>query len=323
MSARAGSKNLAVSPVSAESKAKRDVAEGTPARSLLGDNLGVVLALLAVYVIWGSTYFAIRIAIMPNEGLPPFLMAGLRFLLAGLILFGYVKLRGGEWPTLKQWGASALVGCLLLLGGNGLVTFAEQWVASGLAALAVATVPIFAALFAGLWGKWPGRAEWVGLLLGIGGVALLNLEGNMQAEPLAAMALLFATASWALGSVWSRYLPLPRGMMASATEMLGGGVALLLVGLVSGERITRVPSLEPTLAFVYLIVFGSIVAFSAYSYLLQKVRPSLATSYAYVNPVVAVALGVGLGGETVTMIGFVAMPIILLGVAIVVMAKRK
>jgi drug/metabolite transporter (DMT)-like permease len=105
--------------------------------------------------------------------------------------------------------------------------------------------------------------------------------------------------------------------------MLGGGVALLLVGLVSGERITRVPSLEPTLAFVYLVVFGSIVAFSAYSYLLQKVRPSLATSYAYVNPVVAVALGVGLGGETVTMIGFVAMPIILLGVAIVVMAKRK
>jgi drug/metabolite transporter (DMT)-like permease len=314
---------MAVHPVPTESKAKRGPAVEFGARGLLGDNLGIVLALLAVYIIWGSTYFAIRIAILPNEGFPPFLMAGLRFLLAGLLLFGYVKLRGAAWPTLKEWGASVLVGSLLLLGGNGLVTFAEQWVASGLAALAVATVPIFAALFAGLWGKWPGKAEWVGLLLGIGGVALLNLEGNMQAEPLAAVALLFATASWALGSVWSRYLPLPRGIMASATEMIGGGMALLLVGLGSGERLTRLPSLEPMLAFIYLIVFGSIVAFSAYSYLLQKVRPSLATSYAYVNPVVAVALGVGLGGETVTWIGFVAMPVILLGVAIVVMARNR
>ena len=318
MSAIVGSENLAAVPAVTETKEASRQREGSGS-----NNLGVVLALLAVYVIWGSTYFAIRIAITPNEGFPPFLMAGVRFLLAGFILFTYVKLRGEEWPTLKQWGASALVGCLLLLGGNGLVTFAEQWVASGLAALAIATVPIFAAVFAGLWGRWPGKAEWAGLLLGIGGVALLNLEGNMQAEPLAAMALLFATASWALGSVWSQYLPLPKGMMASATEMLGGGMGLLLVGLVSGERMTRVPEAGPMVAFVYLVVFGSIVAFSAYSYLLQKVRPSLATSYAYVNPVVAVALGVGLGGETVTWIGLVAMPVILLGVAIVVMGRKR
>ena len=308
----------AATPVEIRARAQAHEAEKT--RGLSNNNLGVALALLAIYVIWGSTYFAIRIAI---GGIPPFLMAGSRFLLGGSLLLAYVKLRGEAWPSLKQWGAATLVGCLLLLGGNGLVTFAEQWVASGLAALAVAIVPIFAALFAGLWGRWPGRIEWVGLLLGFGGVALLNLEGDMQANPWAALALLFATASWALGSVWSRYLPLPKGMMASATEMIGGGTALFLLGLVSGESLTTMPDLNSALAFLYLVVFGSIVAFSAYSYLLQKVRPSLATSYAYVNPVVAVALGVGLGGETVTRVGLVAMPVILLGVAIVVLARNK
>lgn len=294
---------------------------GTPQTGDLKESkLGIVLAMLAVYIIWGSTYFAIAIGL---EGFPPFLMAGLRFVLAGAILLFYVKLRGEPWPSLKQWGAATLVGCLLLLGGNGLVTFAEQWVASGLAALSIAVVPIFAALFAGLWGRWPRRIEWLGLLLGLVGVVMLNLEGDLQANPLGAAALIAATASWALGSVWSQHLPLPKGMMASATEMLGGGAALLLVAFFAGEQIKTMPDLRPMLAFLYLIFFGSIVAFSAYSFLLEKVRPSLATSYAYVNPVVAVALGVGLGGETVTWIGLVAMPIILLGVAIVVMAKSK
>jgi drug/metabolite transporter (DMT)-like permease len=281
---------------------------------------GVVLALLAVYIIWGSTYFAIRVTL---ESFPPFLMAGLRFLLAGSILFAYLKLRGAPTPNLKQWSASALVGCLLLLGGNGLVTFAEQWVASGLAALAVATMPLFAALFAGLWGRWPKKMEWVGLALGFAGVILLNLEGDLRANPIGAIALLVAAASWALGSVWSRYLPLPGGMMASATEMLGGGAALLVLGLVTGERMTAFPAAWPTVAFLYLVVFGSIVAFSAYSYLLQKVRPTLSTSYAYVNPAVAVALGVWLGGELVTWVGLVAMPVILVGVGIVVLAASR
>lgn len=320
---RANVKSGILPATTAPAQPKMQEQASTPkVASASGNSLGIWLALLAVYIIWGSTYFAIAIAIGPG-GFPPFLMAGSRFLLAGLLLFIYVKLRGGEWPSLKQWGASALVGILLLLGGNGLVTFAEQWVASGLAALTIATMPLFAALFAGLWGKWPNKAEWLGLSLGLVGVALLNLEGDMQANPVGAIALIAATASWALGSVWSRYLPLPKGMMASATEMIGGGTALLILGAGTGEKVTRVPDLQPILAYVYLIVFGSIVAFSAYSYLLQKVRPSLATSYAYVNPVVAVALGVGLGGESVTLIGFVAMPIILLGVGIVVMAKSR
>ncbi|HST06036.1 MAG TPA: drug/metabolite exporter YedA [Chloroflexia bacterium] len=300
-------------------RATRDVrTENTTAKP--NNTVSVVLALLAVYIIWGSTYFAIRITL---ESFPPFLMAGIRFLLAGGILFTYLKVRGAPMPNLKQWGASTLVGCLLLLGGNGLVTFAEQWVASGLAALAVATMPLFAALFAGLWGRWPRKMEWAGLALGFVGVILLNLEGDMRANPLGAFALLVAAASWALGSVWSHYLPLPGGMMASATEMLGGGAALLVVGLLSGEHMTVFPETGPTLAFFYLVIFGSIVAFSAYSYLLQKVRPTLSTSYAYVNPAVAVALGVWLGGELVTWVGLVAMPVILVGVGIVVLGASR
>lgn len=285
-----------------------------------GQNLSIWLALLTVYVIWGSTYLAIRIGL---EGFPPFLMAGMRFLLAGALMFGFLRLRGTPNPTRKEWVGASIVGILLLLGGNGMVTFAEQWVASGIAALAVATVPIFAALFAGVFGKWPSRMEWLGLGVGFVGVVLLNLEGDMRANPLGAAALLFATASWAFGSVWSHYLTMPKGMMASATEMLAGGAALMVLGLGAGERMVAIPGPRPLLAFLYLLIFGSIIAFTAYSYLLQRVRPSLATSYAYVNPVVAVALGVGLAGENVTLIGLLAMPIILAGVAIVVMARNR
>jgi drug/metabolite transporter (DMT)-like permease len=286
------------------------------------EGMGVALALLAVYIIWGSTYLAIRIAIQPG-GMPPFLMAGGRFLVAGILLFGYLKVRGYPTPNRKEWLGAGLVGILLLVTGNGLVVVAEQWVSSGLAALVIATVPIWAALFAGLWGRWPKPIEWVGLGLGFLGIVLLNLEGQMQANPFGALALLVAAGSWAFGSVWSRHLSMPHGLMSSAAQMLVGGAVLLVLSLGTGERMTTMPTTGPLLAFVYLVVFGSLVGFSAYSFLLQRVRPSLATSYAYVNPVVAVALGVGLAGEHVTMIGLAAMPVILAGVAIVVLARNK
>jgi drug/metabolite transporter (DMT)-like permease len=196
-------------------------------------------------------------------------------------------------------------------------------VASGLAALAVATVPIFAALFAGLWGRWPTRREWLGLGIGFAGVVLLNMEGDMRANPMGAAALLFATISWAFGSVWSRHLPMPKGPMGSAAEMLAGGVGLTMLGFGTGEQLTAVPGPGSLLALAYLIVFGSIIAFTAYSYLLQKVRPSLATSYAYVNPAVALVLGMGLAGEQVTLFGLIALPVILGGVAIVLFARSK
>ena len=281
--------------------------------------LGVVLALLAVYLIWGSTYLGIRVAL---EGFPPFLMAGVRFLIAGGVLYGALRARGAPAPSRAQWGGGALLGMLLLAGGNGGVTFAEQWVASGLAALGVATVPLWAALFAGLLGRWPGRVEWLGLALGFAGVVLLNLEGDLRAQPIGALILALAAASWAFGSVWSRRLALPDGLMASAVQMLAAGPALLLAGLISGERIASLPATRPLLALGYLIV-AALIAFSAYNYLLRRVRPALATSYAYVNPPVAVGLGVWLAGEQIGGSGLVAMVVILAGVALVMIGARR
>jgi drug/metabolite transporter (DMT)-like permease len=215
------------------------------------------------------------------------------------------------------------VGALLLVGGNGGVTFAEQWVPSGLAALVVATTPLWAALFSGLWGRWPVRLEWAGLALGIAGVALLNLENGLSANPLGAAALLFATASWAFGSIWSGRLSLPSGLMAPAAEMLVGGALLMGISLALGELVPTAPSERSLWSLAYLIVFGAIVAYSAYTYLLKRVRATLATSYAYVNPVVAVGLGVWLAGEQITGIGMMAMVVILAGVALLLVARER
>ncbi len=288
-----------------------------PARN----HLGIVLALLAVYVIWGSTYLAIRVAVL--GGFPPFMMAGIRFIIAGAGLYAFLRLRGHPGPTLRQWGAAAMAGCLLLVAGNGGVSFAEQWVASGLTAVWVAITPVWAALFAGLLGRWPGRLEWAGLFLGIVGVGLLNLEGDFQASPIGAVALTVATVCWAFGSVWSQKLSLPSGLMASAAEMLVGGVVLAALSLISGEKLARMPDDQALLALAYLIVFGSLVAFSAYLYLLKRVRPSLATSYAYVNPVVAVMLGVVLLSEHVTAAGIAAMIMIVVAVALVAVGRGR
>ena len=280
--------------------------------------VSVLLALLAVYVIWGSTYLAIRIAL---EGFPPFLMAGVRFVIAGAVLAAVLRARGVSWPTRRQWRGAAIVGGLLLLGGNGGVVFAEQSVASGLTALAVATVALWSAVFAGLWGHWPRRLEWVGLGLGFAGVALLNVGGNLRASPAGSAALAVATMSWAFGSMWSRHLDLPHGLMASAAEMLAGGGLLLVASVAVREHAPALHSARPVWALAYLIVFGSWVGFSAYVYLLRRVRPAVATSYAYVNPVIAILLGLGLGGERIAGNEWVAMPVILAGVALVALSQ--
>jgi drug/metabolite transporter (DMT)-like permease len=279
-----------------------------------------VLALLAIYLVWGSTYLAIRVAL---EGLPPFLMAGARFLVAGGMLFVVLWLRGAPAPTARQWRSAALVGGLLLVGGNGGVVVAEQWVASGLAALGVAAVALWSALFAGVWGQWPRRLEWVGLAMGFAGVAILNLGGSLRASPAGAVVLLAATVSWAFGSMWSRHLELPPDLMSPAAQMLAGGALLLVVSALSGEELPATVALRPLLALAYLVVFGSWVGFSAYLFLLRRVRPAVATSYAYVNPVVAVFLGVAAAGERITPTEWLAMPVILAGVALVVVAHGR
>ena len=284
------------------------------------NRLGVVLALLSLYLVWGSTYLGIRIAI---ESIPPLLMIGVRFVAAGGILYLVLRLRGVPAPSRSQWMGSAAVGVLLMGGGMGGVATAEQWVPSGVAAVCIATAPLWISLFAGLWGRWPVRAEWLGLVLGFVGVVLLNLGSGLWANPLGAIILLISPICWAFGSAWSHHLQLPTGLMASAAQMLIGGVFVTLLGLVLGQRITALPSMQSLLALLYLITFGSLLAFSVYGYLLRSLRPALATSYAYVNPVVAVCLGVIFAGERITVMTVVAMVVILVGVGLISLGHGK
>lgn len=280
----------------------------------------ILIALVTLYLAWSSTYLAIRISL---EGFPPFFVAGSRYMLVGLGMYLYLQYKRVSVPTTAQWLGSLAVGTFLLLGGTGGVVYAEQWVGSGLAAMVLATTPLWTVLFAGIWKQWPRRYEWIGLALGIAGIFLLNLEGDLRAHPAGAALLVLSAASWSFGSVLSLRVPLPSGMMASAAQMLSGGFVVLLVGFVSGERITSMPSLRAVSAMIYLAVFGSLLGYTAYTYLLKTVRPSLATSYAYVNPVLAVLLGVWLGGEKISMTEVAAMPIILAGVVLVIIGQKK
>jgi drug/metabolite transporter (DMT)-like permease len=289
-------------------------------RSLPDPRLLIPLALFALYVIWGSTYLGIRFAL---ESYPPFLLAGVRFLCAGVALYGFLRWRGMASPTLLQWRNAAFTGVLLLGLGNGLVCFAEERVSSGIAAVAVASMPLFAALFSGMYGEWPNRRESVGLAIGFAGVIVLNLGSSLSGSRLGALALLVAAMCWAFGSAWSRRREMPPGPMNTAAQMLCASVALLLVGFASGEHLPSHPTTRATLAVAYLAVFGSIVAFSAYLYVLKHARPALATSYAYVNPPVAVLFGVLLAGEHVGPYDLAGMAIILFGVAVITLAKQK
>lgn len=280
----------------------------------------IPLALLTLYVVWGSTYLGIRYAL---ESYPPFLLAGLRFTAAGVLLFGFLRWRGHALPTPLQWRNAAITGVLLLGFGNGLVCFAEERVSSGIAAVAVSSMPLFAAAFGTIYGQWPTRREAVGLLVGFTGVVVLNTGSGLSGEAIGALALLTAAACWAFGSVWSRRQDMPAGPMNTAAQMLCASVALLVVGFASGETLPAHPSLKATLALAYLAVFGSILAFSAYLYVLKHARPAVATSYAYVNPPVAVLLGVLLVGETVGPFDLAGMAIILVGVAVITLARQR
>lgn len=276
------------------------------------------LCLVALYFIWGATFLAMKVAI---GSLPPFLMAALRFLGAGGVLYGLLRLRGVAAPTRRQWLGAAVVGTLLLACGNGGVAFAQQWVATGAAALMIATVPLWTVLFAGLWGMPPHKREWAGIGCGMVGVLILNLGHNLQASPLGAGVLLMAAVCWALGSIWGKHLPMPSGLMAPAAQMLAGGAVLVLASLASGEHMAAAPTWKTLAALFYLIVFGSLVAYSAYLYLLKTVRPALATSYAFVNPLIAMLLGAALLDERFGAYEFGATAFILLGVLLVLPIK--
>ena len=283
--------------------------------------LAIALALAAVYLIWGSTYLAIRFAL--EGGWPPLLMAGIRFLLSGAALYAVLRLRGVAAPTRMQWRNVAFMGLLLLGLGNGMVCIAEQTVSSGLAAVAVASAPLWMGLFAAMRGEHPRRLEWIGLGIGFVGVLWLNAGSSLTASPVGLVALLVAPLAWSYGSIWSRGRDLPSPFMASAAQMLCGGVAMCIVGALAGERFHGMPTTHGLAAFAYLIVFGSIIGFSAYIWLLHHVRPALAGSYAYVNPAIAVALGAWLAGERFGRHELLAMGVILLGVVAITVAKAR
>lgn len=281
----------------------------------------VLFALAAVYLIWGSTYLAIRFAL--EGGFPPFLLGGVRFVIAGSLMFAFLRWRGVPAPTRAQWGNAAVMGVLLLLLGNGMVNLAETKVSSGLAAVAVASAPLWMGVFAAMRGQHPSRVEWVGLGIGFLGVVWLNAGSSLSASKLGMIALLVATLAWSFGSIWSRGRDLPSPFMASAAQMLCGGMAMCIVGALSGERFHGMPSVHGLAAFAYLIAFGSIIGFSAYIWLLHHVRPALAGSYAYVNPAIAVMLGAWLAHERFGAHELLAMGVILLGVVAITLAKAR
>lgn len=278
-----------------------------------------VAALAAVYVIWGSTYLGIRFAL--EGGFPPFLLGAVRFLVAGSLMFVALRLRGMAMPTRLQWRNSAVVGVMLLLGGNGLVNVAEQTVSSGMAAVAVASAPLWMGVFAALRGDQPTQVEWIGLVIGFIGVLWLNLGSSLSGKPVGLVCLLVAAISWSYGSIWSRDKDLPSPLMAAAAQMLCASVAMGVVGLLLGERFEALPTPKALGWTAYLITFGSLVGYSAYVWLLRNVRPALAGSYAYVNPAIAVVFGSVIGGEVFGAGELLPMGVILVGVLAITMAK--
>ena len=285
-----------------------------------------LLAFAAVYVVWGSTYLAIRFAV---DSLPPFLMAGARFLVAGALLYAWARVRGAARPTAAHWRAAAVVGALLFVGGNGGVTWAEQWVPSGVAALLIATEPLWIVVLGWLrGGRRPSARLAAGLLVGFGGVWLL-LGGlgdtqalNGTATLLGAGVVVGAGFTWALGSLYAVTAPAPDSpFLSSALQMLLGGSLLVLTGTVSGEwqrlDVSRVTPASIG-AFLYLIIFGSIIAFTAYTWLLRAVSPAHAATYAYVNPVVAVLLGWAVAGEPLGARTLLATAVIVASVTLIV-----
>ena len=301
-------------------------AHSIPRRSAPASSL-VVPALLACYLVWGSTYLAIRFAL---ASLAPFFQMGTRFLVAGGLLMAWVlwRSRGGALgrrpPTAREWRNALVVGTLMLGGGMGLTATAEQHIGSGLVAAFIAVTPMLVSGWGLLFGQRPTRLEFAGMAVGVLGVLLLVRGASFSASPTAVACIAGATLAWSLGSVLSTTrLPLAPGPAGFASEMLCGGAVLMALSLALREHWNFAPQPLALAAWAYLVVFGSLVAFSAYLYLLAHASPALATSYAFVNPVIALALGVLLAHEALTGGEWLACGVILLGVFLIFRGKTR
>ena len=280
-------------------------------------------ALLIVYLVWGTTYFALGVAM---QSLPPVLMNGARFVLAGVLMLAIARWQGQAWPTASQWRASALIGSLMAFAAMALVVLAQKaGIGSGLMATVVTTMPMWLAL----WTRWGGErvplTSWIGLALGAAGALLLALEGDFSTTLMGTLCAFGAPLAWSIGSYASRRLTLPAPAMASAAQWLLGGLLGLVVAWVwePGARSVawQQVSLASALAWFYLVVMGTMVTLNAYLWLLKNTSAALAGSYSFVNPVVALCVGVLLGGEQLTGWVFVAMPVILLALALILYGR--
>jgi drug/metabolite transporter (DMT)-like permease len=289
------------------------------------------IALIALYIVWGSTYLGIRIAV---ETIPPFLHASIRFLISGLILVTWRRMAGDAMPTARQWRSTGIVGLFLLVGGNGLVSFAERTVPSGIAALIVGTSPLWLTIFESMrpGGVKPGWLTIVGLFVGFGGIALLvgpaefSRDAGTALDLTGSLILLCAPFLWSLGSIYAKTADMPSSsLMSTGAQMLIGSLGLVIVSLLTGElhgfTLAQV-SMRSLIGLLYLISFGSLIGFVAYGWLLHNAPISLVSTYAYVNPIVAVLLGALFVNEAITPRVIVAAAIIIGSVFLINWAKQ-
>lgn len=283
----------------------------------------ILLCLAATWLVWGSTYLAIKYALI---SFPPFFQMGTRFLLAGVGLALWMRWRGTPWPDATQWRNAAVVGALMLGGGMGGTAYAEQTVGSGLVVAFIAVVPLMIAALNLLWRIYPSRLELAGIAVGLAGVLMLTQGDGFQASPVGLAAITIACVTWSLGSVLSqRSLPLAAGAMGFASEMICGGLLLMGLAALDGEFATVAAQWPPQpvalAAWAYLVVFGSLIAFNAYMLLLSRASAALASSYTFVNPVIAMLLGVAIAGEVITGYEWTAAVIVLCGVVLMLRGR--
>lgn len=280
----------------------------------------IFIALFCTYFFWGSTYLAIRFGI---ESFPPFMLAGLRYLVAGIVLYIVMRYLGCRNPTWAEWKGAAIIGVLLPAMGNGTVCFVQQTVSSSVAALSIATVPVWMAIFSTLWGHHITKREWLGIVVGFFGILLLNIGGSLYGDLSSALLLIFAAASWSFGSVWGKHLPMPIGLMGAACQMLIGGIVLMIVSTFSGEIWPATISYKSWGAMLYLVLFSSLATYSAYQWLLKNVPPLVASSNTFVNPVVAFIVGVLFANETIANNEYIALAVIIVGVILILTSHGK
>lgn len=279
----------------------------------------ILACLAATWLIWGSTYLAIKFALL---SFAPFLQMGSRFLTAGLLLLFWMRWRGQPWPDARAWRNALAVGTLMLGGGMGGTAVAEQSVGSGLVVAFIAVVPMMIAVVNLLEGIRPHRMELAGIVVGLAGVLMLTQGAGFQASPGGLAAIAIACITWSVGSVLSqRRMPLAPGAMGFASEMICGGLVLLLLAKLTGERLDWPPRTDALMAWAYLVLFGSLIAFNAYMVLLAQTPAGLASSYTFVNPVIAMLLGVTLANEAVTRYEWLAVGVVLTGVLLLVRAR--